>query len=142
MVKLWLNTINMPSSTNINRLLPGRPLHSKHQPSILIHRPHHPRRPIWLNNTKPTRHRSIHILHLHLHSHRTRTILRIIPKQRNLDIRHYPTHHTNGNRILRLCSPMRTDIILSRNRNYKPIDRSTLLRHITNNLIMRRIRNQ
>lgn len=142
MMKLWVNTTNMLHSSSTNRILLSRTLHSKHQPSLLIHRTHHTRCTIWMNSTKPSRHGGLNILHLHLHPHRTWTLLRVLPQQRNLIIRNHITNHTNSNRIFWLCFTMRTNIILSRNSNHKPTYCNPLPGKHHNNLIMRGIRNQ
>lgn len=95
-----------------------------------------------MNNTKSARNRSLNILHLCLHSRGPWPILRILLKQRNMTIWHNPPNHTNSNSILRLCPSMRTNIILSSNRNHKSPHRYPIPRDNNNNLVVRGICNQ
>uniref|UniRef100_A0A8C0VNS6 Uncharacterized protein n=1 Tax=Cyanistes caeruleus TaxID=156563 RepID=A0A8C0VNS6_CYACU len=100
---------------------PSHALHSRHLPGLHLRCPHLPKRSIRLTHPKPPRKRSLLLLHLHLLPHRTRNLLWLLPKQRNLKHRSYPPPDPHSNCIRRLRPTLRTNIILRCYSNHKPI---------------------
>uniref|UniRef100_A0A8C0AMQ5 Uncharacterized protein n=1 Tax=Buteo japonicus TaxID=224669 RepID=A0A8C0AMQ5_9AVES len=92
------------STSNPDRPPTSNTLHCRHHPSFLIRSPH-----------------IILRLHLHLPTHRPRTILRLLPIQRNLKHRNHPTTHPHSNCLRRLCTPMRPNILLRSHSHHQPI---------------------
>uniref|UniRef100_A0A8C9MDZ1 Uncharacterized protein n=1 Tax=Serinus canaria TaxID=9135 RepID=A0A8C9MDZ1_SERCA len=117
MMKLRVFTGHLPNHPNRYRSSASHSLHSRYQPSLLLRSSHMPRRPIRLTNPQPPRKRSLLLLHLHLPTHWPRNLLRLIPKQRNLKHRSYPTINPHSNRLRRLRPTMRPNIILRRYSN-------------------------
>lgn len=140
-MKFRVHIINLLSTTSNYWFLSSNPLYSQYQLSFLIHHPHYTRRTLWMNNTKHSRHWRINIFHLYLHPYCTRTVLRLLPKQRSMIFRNNLINHLNSHSLLRLCITMRTNIILSSNSNHKPINCRTILRKYTYNLVLGRILN-
>lgn len=139
MVKLRVTTGHLLNLTNRHRLTTSHALHSRHQPGILLRRPHMPRRPIRVTNSQPARQRSIVLLHLYLPTHRPRTVLRLLPQQRDLKHRSHPTLNPHSNRLRRVCPAMRTNILLRSYSHYKPILSNPLHRTNTRGVSLRRI---
>lgn len=139
MMKLWFPPITLPRCTNHNRTIPSYTLHLRHLHRLFIRSPHLPRRKLRVNYPQPTRQRSLIFLHLHLPTYWTRTILRLLPIQRNL--KHWSSFTTarNNNRIRRLRPTMRTNIILRRYRNHEPPIRCALHRKCPCPMDLRRI---
>lgn len=120
-MKLRISTGNLPINSNPNWPATCRTLHCRHHPSLLVCRPHLPKRAVRLTNPKPPRKRSFILLHLHLPAHRTGTLLRLIPIQRNLKHRSRPTTNPHSHSLRRIRPAMRTNIILRRHSHYQPI---------------------
>lgn len=120
-MKLRITPRHLPDHTNPNWPSTSRPLYCRHNPSLLLHRPHMPERTVWLTNPQPTRKRSLILLYLHLPPHRPRTLLRLLPIQRNLKHRHYPPNHPHSNRLRRLRPAMRPNILLRSHSHHQPI---------------------
>lgn len=102
------------------RAIPRHALYLRYRHSLLFRCPHLPRCKLWLTHPKPTRQRSIFLLHLHLPSHRPRTLLRLVPLQRNLKYWGRSPPPSYRNRLRRLCSPMRTNVLLRSDCHYQP----------------------
>uniref|UniRef100_A0A8C3U2B8 Uncharacterized protein n=1 Tax=Catharus ustulatus TaxID=91951 RepID=A0A8C3U2B8_CATUS len=120
-MKFWISIGHLPCHTNRHRPASSHTLHSRYFPSLQLSRPHVSKCPIRLINPKPTRKRSLILLHLHLPPHRPRILLRLVPKQRNLKHRSYPPPSPYSNRLRRLRTSLRTNIILRSYSNYQPI---------------------
>uniref|UniRef100_A0A8B9Z7Y4 Uncharacterized protein n=1 Tax=Buteo japonicus TaxID=224669 RepID=A0A8B9Z7Y4_9AVES len=112
---------NLLTNTNHNRPPTSNTLHRRHYSSLLIRSPHMPKRTVRLTDPQPTCQRSILLLHLHLPTHRSRTILWLLPIQRNLKHRDYPTTHPHSNCLRRLRTPMRPNILLRSYSHHQPI---------------------
>lgn len=138
-MKLWITPRYLPSHTNCYRPTTSNTLHCRHLPSIHLCSPHLPKRAIWMTNPKPTRKRSLLLLYLHLPSHRPRTILRLIPKQRNLKRRSHPPTNSNSNCFRRVRPSLRTNIILRSYSHHKPILSNPIHRTNTSRMSLRRI---
>uniref|UniRef100_A0A8D2M0Q0 Uncharacterized protein n=1 Tax=Zonotrichia albicollis TaxID=44394 RepID=A0A8D2M0Q0_ZONAL len=80
---------------------------SRHQSGLLLCCSHMPSRTIRL-----------FLLHLHLPIHRPRTLLRLIPKQRNLKHWSHPPPNPHSSRLCRIHATMRPNIILRSYRNH------------------------
>lgn len=128
----------MPHSPNYHRPIPSNTLHIRHFNSILISYPHLPRRKLRLTNPILTRQRSFNILYLPIPSCRARDILRILYFPRNMKHWSSPTICSHSNCIHRLCTPMRTNIILRGHSNYKPIISHPLYWHHPSRMNLRR----
>uniref|UniRef100_A0A8C5JKN7 Uncharacterized protein n=1 Tax=Junco hyemalis TaxID=40217 RepID=A0A8C5JKN7_JUNHY len=96
-------------------------LHSRYQSSLLLCRSHMPRRTIRLTHPQPPRKWSLLLLHLHLPTHWPRTLLRLIPKQRNLKHWSHPPPNPHSNLLRRIHPTVRPNIILRSYCNHKPI---------------------
>eukprot|EP00095_Tigriopus_kingsejongensis_P005070 maker-scaffold2235_size18398-snap-gene-0.5 protein:Tk05070 transcript:maker-scaffold2235_size18398-snap-gene-0.5-mRNA-1 annotation:"cytochrome b" len=111
-MKLRISPRHLPNHTDPNWPPTSHTLHRRHNLSLLLHRPHMPRRTIRLTNPQPPCKRSLILLYLHLLPHRPRALLWLIPIQRNLKHRHHPPTYPYSNCFRRLCSTMRTNILL------------------------------
>lgn len=120
MMKLRLSPRTMPHNSNSHRPLSSHTLHLRHLHSILIRCPYLPRRKLRLTHPKYSCQRRLPILHLYLSAHWTRTLLRLIPLQRNMKYWGYPLTPHNNNCLRRLRLTLRPNIILRRNRHYQP----------------------
>jgi hypothetical protein len=117
-MKLRFPTRNLLNPTNRNRIISSNTLHIRHHNSILFSHTYLPRRKLRLNYPISPCQRSFHILYLPIHARRTRNLLRIIHLHRNMKHRYYLTIHSHNYRLYRICSPIRTNIILSSHSNY------------------------
>jgi len=82
---------------------------------------------------------SLLILHANIHSHSTRNILYINLKQKqSMNIRSSNYISSYSHRISRICSPMRTNIILGSHSNHRSIIRDSNRRKRSSNLNLRR----
>lgn len=129
----------MPHDSNCYRPIPSNTLHIRYFNSILISYSHLPRRKLRLINPIFTRQRGLNILHLLIPSRRTRNILRILHFPRNMKYRSCPSICSHSNRIYRLCSSMRTNIILRGHRNHKPIISYSIYWHHPSRMNLRRL---
>lgn len=119
-MELWLSTRCLPNYSNYHRLILSYTLHFRYNNSIFISNTYLSRRKLRLTNSIYTRKRSLNIFYLLVSSCRTRDILRIIYIYRNMKHWSYLTICSNSHSIHRLCSPMRANILLRSNSNYKP----------------------
>uniref|UniRef100_A0A8C0WK66 Uncharacterized protein n=1 Tax=Castor canadensis TaxID=51338 RepID=A0A8C0WK66_CASCN len=119
-MKLRLPTRNLLNPTNHNRIISSNTLHIRHHNSILFSRTYLLRRKLWLNYPLSPCQRSFHIIYLPIHTRRMRNLLRIIHLHRNMKHRYYLTIHSHSYHLHRICSPMRTNIILRSHSNYQP----------------------
>uniref|UniRef100_A0A8C9EZQ4 Uncharacterized protein n=1 Tax=Pavo cristatus TaxID=9049 RepID=A0A8C9EZQ4_PAVCR len=101
--------------------------------------PHMSKRTIRLTHPKSSCKRSFILLHLHLPPHWTRPILRLLLIQRNLKHRSNPPPHAHSNRLRRLRTPMRSNIILRSNCYHKFILSNPLYRTNPSRMSLRRI---
>lgn len=92
-----------------------------------------------MTNSESSRKRSFLILHLYLSPHWTRTLLWLLPLQRNLKYRSIPSTLPNSNCLRRIRSPLRTNIILRGNRYHQPILSHPLHRTDTRRMSLRRL---
>lgn len=90
-------------------------------------------------NSCYSRKRSLNVFRLSIRSHRTWYLLRIIRSHRNMTCRSNTTTTSYHYSISRVCTSLRTNIILSSNRNYEPMLRHPLLRNRYRNMTMGRI---
>lgn len=118
-MKLRFPLRSLPNNSNYHRTIPSNTLYIRHHNSILISHPYLPRRKLRLINPIFTCQRSLNILHLLISPCRTRHILWVLHLLRNMKHRNYPPIHSHSNRIYRLCTTMRTNIILRSHSNYK-----------------------
>ena len=119
MMKLWLTSWTLPNYSNLNGPVSSHTLFCRHYNRFLLHRPHLPRRQLWLASTQYPRKRSINIFYLYLHSHCTRSLLWLLPLYRNLKHRNHPLTSSYNNSIRRVCPPMRTNILLGRHSHHQ-----------------------
>lgn len=129
----------MPYSSNYHRPIPSNTLHIRHFNSILISYPHLPRRKLWLTNPILTCQWSLNILYLLIPPCRPRNILRILHLFRNMKHWSCPIICSHSNRIHRLCTSMRTNIILRGHSNHKPIISYSLYWHHPSRMNLRRL---
>lgn len=120
-MKLRISPRHLPNYTNLNRPPTSYTLHCRHNPGLLLSRPHMPKCTVRLTNPQPTCKRSIILFHLHLPPHRPWILLRLLPIQRNLKHGHYSPTHTHSNRLRRLRPAMGTNIILRGHSHYQLI---------------------
>lgn len=125
-MKLRLTTRTLPGRPNPYRTVPCNTLHIRYLYSLLIRRPHLPRRQLRLTHSKPPRQRCLFLLYLPLPPHRTRPLLWLLSVQR--DMKHWGCTFPPGNDncLCWLCPPLRTNVILGGHRHYKPPVRRTL----------------
>lgn len=129
----------MPNNSNPNRLISSHTLHIRHNYSILISNTHLPRRQLRLTYPIYTRKRSLNILHLLIPSCRTRNILWVIHIHRNMKHWSCTIICCNSNSIHRICTSMRTNILLRSHSNYQPIISYPLYRNNLGRVNLRRI---
>lgn len=110
----------MPNNSNSNRLISSHTLHIRHNYSILISYTHLPRRQLRLTYPIHTRKRSLNILHLLIPSCGAWNILWIIHIHRDMKHRSCTIICCNSNSIHRICTSMRTNILLRSHSNYQP----------------------
>uniref|UniRef100_A0A8C3YPR6 Uncharacterized protein n=1 Tax=Catagonus wagneri TaxID=51154 RepID=A0A8C3YPR6_9CETA len=120
MMKLWISSSNLPSTTNPNRPILSHTLYIRHNYRLLISNPYLPRHKLRMNNPLLTCKRNIHILHLPFHPRRPRTVLRILFIPRDMKHRSYSPTNSNSNCLYRICTTMRANIFLRGNSHYKP----------------------
>lgn len=138
-MKLRITTRHLPNPTNHYRNLPSNTLLTRHLTSILISSPYHPRRAIRMTYPQYTCQRGLHLLHMHLPPHWPRTLLWLIPIQRNLKHRNHPTIPNYGHCIRRLRPTMRSNIILRRHCHHQPTISHPLHRQHPCTMNLRRI---
>lgn len=119
-MKFWLTPQYLFNCTNYHRSIPSHTLHCRHLHSLLLRRPHHPRRKLRMTHPQYSCQRSIIFLYLHLHTHCPRPLLRLLSLQRNLKHWSYPTSSRNNNRLRWLRLAMRTNVLLRRHSHHKP----------------------
>jgi len=139
LMKLWLPPWSLLNCPDFNRALPRNTLHFRHRYRFFLRCPHLPRRQLRLTHPQPSCKRSLLLLHLHLPPHRPRPVLWILPLQRDLKHRSRPTSSSNDDRLRRICSSMRTNVLLRSHSHYKPPIRRTLRRQHTSSMNLRRI---
>ena len=136
-MELWLLARTLSSRPNPDRPFSSHTLHFRYRNSLLLRRPHLPRRQLRLTYPEHTCQRCIFLLHLHLSSHRTRLVLRLLLVQRNM--KHWgdppPPDHNNSLRGLR--PSLRTNIILRCNRHHKSSLCSSLHRQLSSPVNLR-----
>ena len=120
LMELWLPPRALFSLPNPHRTFPSYTLYFRHRHSLLIRGTHLPGRKLRMTYPKYTRQRRFLLFHLHLPSHWPGTLLRVILIQRDVKHRSYPSPTSNNDSIRRLCSSLRTNILLRCNRYYKP----------------------
>lgn len=138
-MKFWLSSRNLLNSPNYHRTLLSHTLHIRYNNSFLISHPHLPRRKLRMTYSILTRKRSFYILYLSISPRRTRYILWILYIHRNMKYWSSPTIRSNSYSIHRLCTSMRTNIILRCNSNYKPSISYPLYRNNPSWMNLRRI---
>lgn len=119
-MKLRLPFRNLPNSPNYYRTILSYTLYIRYNNSLLISNTHLPRRKLRMINPIYTRKWSLYILYLLISTCRTRHVLWILYIYRNMKHWSSTTIRSNSHSIYRLCTPMRTNIILRSNSNYKP----------------------
>lgn len=138
-MKLWLPPIFMFNCTNRHGPIFSNTLYSRHHHSLLLRRPHLPRRKLRVTNPQHTRQRRIIFLYLHLHTHRPRIVLRLIPLQRNLKRRRSLAPPCYNDCLCWLRPTLRPDIFLRRHRYHKPPLRRPLCRKCPGSMNLRRV---
>lgn len=118
-MKLWITTRTLPSNTNCNRTIPSNTLLPKYRNSIQKSKTYLPRRKLWMTATNTTCKRSLIILRVHLPTYRTGYILWIIQLHTYMISRCSNSIPNYSNSIYRICSTLRTNIILRCDSNYK-----------------------
>lgn len=125
-MKLWITAWSLPYLPNPYRPIPRNTLYPRCRISLRLSSPYLPRRKLRMTHPKPTRQRRFLLLHLHLLTHRPRSLLRLLPLQRNMKHRCSTTTSSDDNCLRRLRTPLRTDVILGCHCHYQPSIRSTL----------------
>lgn len=98
-----------------------------------------PRCKLRLATTKNTCEMRLHVFYMHVLPHRTWHLLRIVQQGRNMKSRSHPVLTHNPNRLYGICLSLRTNVVLSRHRNYKPSIRHPIHGNDNSPMIMRRI---
>lgn len=139
MMELRLPSRRLPNPSNHHRIIPSHTLLTRRLNRLLVDRPHHPRRKLWLDHPLPSRQWRLNIFYLPLPTHRSRPILRLISLPRNLKHWHHPLAHNHSNSLYGLCPPMRPNILLRSHSNYKPTIRHPVYRNKPGPMSLRRL---
>ena len=139
MMKLWFSTRNLPYNPNPHRPISSNTLHIRHNNSIFFSNSYLPRRKIWMIDPIYICKRSFNILHLPISTCRTRNILRILYFHRNMKHHCNPFICSNIHSIHRICSSMRTNVLLRSNSNYKLTISNPIHRNYPSRMNLRRV---
>lgn len=118
-MKLWISTRPLLNYSAPNRTIPCNTLYLRYYHRILIRCSHLPRRKLRVIYPKPSCKRCILLLHLYLPTHWPRTLLRLLPLQGNMKHWSYSSATSDDNRIRRLCSSLRANVLLRRHCYYQ-----------------------
>ena len=120
-MKLWISSGIMLNYTNCYRAISGHALHPRRRLSIFKSYSHLPRRKLRMITTHSACQWCFVLLHLPLHAYWTGPILRILLIHSYLNSRCSYLISCYRNSIPRLCTPLRTDIILRCHSYHQPL---------------------
>lgn len=139
MMKLRITTRNLPGSTNCNRVIPSNTLLPKRRNRIQKSKTYLPRCKLWMTITNTTCQRRVPILRMYLFTHWTKYILWIIQLYTHMISGSRNPNLNLRNSLSRICTTMRTNIILRCNCNYKLIISNSIRRYRSSTMSMRRV---
>lgn len=130
----------MPSNTNHNRTTNLHTLLIQNPRSIQISNSPKTRCKKRPHNTIYAHKRSIPILHPSIRTHRTRSSILLTKKQKRSVInRTNTTSNSNSNSVPRICTTMRSNIILRSHRNYQHLFSNSIHGKINRRMDMRKL---
>lgn len=111
-MKFWIAARALFRTSDCYRSVPGYALYSSCRPGLQFCGTHHSRRQLRVITTISSRQRGFLVLYLYLLPHWTGNLLRFFPLPAHLKYRCDSSLLDYGDCIFRLCSPLRSDVLL------------------------------